>query len=712
VSESLPLAAPVRNGLAARALRLRLGPDLLAIAFVLLAMLVVLWPLAVTGELPKATDTDAFYGPFGAFLHDRLQHGDIPLWAPGAFSGQPFAADAQSGVFYPPALLAYWLLDPADALRMLALFHYAIAALATYGLVRLLGGGRVGAAYGALAYALSTHLIARASMLGLLGGVAWLPVCLLAAEAAVQARPSRRPLAVAGVAAAFACSILAGSQQITAVAALACVIWLGLRRGRVGVLLAVLGVGAGVGLAAIALLPRLELLHQSTSSSGVADPDGIGSLVPGDLRALIGPWGVSRSEITSLYAGAVTPALALVALARGGRQRAPLLALVALALVWGTGLAGWLLQPFPLVHSLASHEPVRGMALLVLCLAVLAGLALGPLAARPRALAVLALSALFALAVGRGAAFDLAYLIPLGAAAAVVLTLRRPRYAMGGAVLLLVVLAADLGWHGYQRFDWRPDSEVLPPPAPSAQFLLGRQAAEGPFRIATVAPFPILNHQLGAARSPQARALLLDQEALAVGLEDVAGYNPVHLDAYDEFMRASNGGHSVDRHFELALRAATPQLRALSVRYYVSPPGHAPAGLAVVYRDSRSVVTRDPRALPFVRLEAGGTTRAATVLDREPDRIVARTPAGGKAGRVVVADLDYPGWKVSVDGRPAKGLVADGVLRAVDVPAGAHTVEWRFEPAAIRHGALLSGLTAILLGAACLVGVLRRPTGR
>ncbi len=712
MSDSLSVAVPAREGLIGRAFRFRLGPDVVAIAFVLVAMVLVLWPLAIGGELPKATDTDAFYGPFGAFLHDRLQHGDIPLWAPGAFSGQPFAADAQSGVFYPPALLAYWGLDPADALRALALFHYAIAALATYALVRLLGGGRVGAAYGALAYALSTHLIARASMLGLLGGVAWLPVCLLAAEAAVHARPQRRALAVTGVAAAFACSILAGSQQITAVAAIACVLWLWMRRGREGLVLGVLGVAAGVGLSAIALLPRLELLHESTSSSGVADPDGIGSLVPGDLRALIGPWGVSRSEITSLYAGAVTPALAVLALVRGWRERAPLLVLIVLALVWGSGLAGWLLQPFPLVSSLASHEPVRGMALLVLALAVLAGLAFGPLASRPKASAVLALSALIALAAGRGAALELDYLVPLAAAVAVVLLLRNPRYATVGAVVLLVVLAADLGWHGYQRFSWKADADILPPPTASTQFLLDRQAAEGPFRIATIAPFAVLNHQLGSVRTPQARALLLDQAAVAYGLEDVAGYNPVHLDSYDRYMRRSNGGHSVDRHFELALRAGTRELRALSVRYYISPPGDQPKGLRVVKTTRLAVVTEDPGALPFVRLNAGGKTVAATVLDREPDRIVARTPAGSAAGRVVVADLAYPGWKVSVDGKPAKGLVVDGVLRAVDVPAGSHVVEWTFAPAAIRHGALLSGLTAILLGAACLLGVLRRVTGR
>ena len=87
-------------------------------------------------------------------------------------------------------------------------------------------------------------------------------------------------------------------------------------------------------------------------------------------------------------------------------------------------------------------------------------------------------------------------------------------------------------------------------------------------------------HQLGAHRSASARALLLDQEGLRLGLEDVAGYNPVHLKSYNRLMLASNGGRAVDRHFELALRYATPQLRSLAVRYYVSPPGRAAAGPA------------------------------------------------------------------------------------------------------------------------------------
>ena len=160
------------------------------------------------------------------------------------------------------------------------------------------------------------------------------------------------------------------------------------------------------------------------------------------------------------------------------------------------------------------------------------------------------------------------------------LALRRFRIA---PLLLLAVLGGDLAWqatHQDQPLRWLRASQVAPPPSGSAAFLLARQRSDGPFRIATAAPEPVLVHQLGAHRSPSARALLLDQEALRLGLEDVAGYNPVHLKRYNRLMLASNGGRAVDRHFEFALRPATPQLRSLAVRYYVSPPGEQPAGPA------------------------------------------------------------------------------------------------------------------------------------
>ena len=153
------------------------------VAAVIVVVLGVFAPLTLGGRLASSADTDAFYAPFASFLHDRLAAGDLPFWAPGAFSGQPFLADAQSGVTYPPMLLAAWLLGPVDALRSVATFHYLIAALGAYALARQLGAQRTGSAFGAIAFAASGHLVARSAALGLLGGAAWLAPALALAEA-------------------------------------------------------------------------------------------------------------------------------------------------------------------------------------------------------------------------------------------------------------------------------------------------------------------------------------------------------------------------------------------------------------------------------------------------------------------------------------------------------------------------------------------------
>jgi hypothetical protein len=104
-----------------------------------------------------------------------------------------------------------------------------------------------------------------------------------------------------------------------------------------------------------------------------------------------------------------------------------------------------------------------------------------------------------------------------------------------------------------------------------------------------------------------------------------------------------------------------------------------------------------------------GPPGGAVISAYEPCRVevIAHAPAGGL---LVLGDVNYPGWRATVDGRPAKVYQTDYVLRGVVVPPGDHRAEFRFRPTSFYVGLGLSGLSAVVL-----VGILvgpRRPGWR
>jgi uncharacterized membrane protein YfhO len=63
---------------------------------------------------------------------------------------------------------------------------------------------------------------------------------------------------------------------------------------------------------------------------------------------------------------------------------------------------------------------------------------------------------------------------------------------------------------------------------------------------------------------------------------------------------------------------------------------------------------------------------------------------------LILADTNYPGWAASVDGKPVAIQTAYGLFRAVPVPAGTHVVEFRFEPASLELGAIITLLSLLI----------------
>jgi uncharacterized membrane protein YfhO len=99
-------------------------------------------------------------------------------------------------------------------------------------------------------------------------------------------------------------------------------------------------------------------------------------------------------------------------------------------------------------------------------------------------------------------------------------------------------------------------------------------------------------------------------------------------------------------------------------------------------------------------------TDHVAVVTHEPERLVVQT-ATATDGVLVLSEVAYPGWQATVDGAPTPIYVADGLLRAVALPAGDHRVELRFESDALRIGVLVSLLTATALVICCVLSLVR-----
>jgi uncharacterized membrane protein YfhO len=69
--------------------------------------------------------------------------------------------------------------------------------------------------------------------------------------------------------------------------------------------------------------------------------------------------------------------------------------------------------------------------------------------------------------------------------------------------------------------------------------------------------------------------------------------------------------------------------------------------------------------------------------------------------------VDFPGWKVKVDGKSADLHRVDYLLRGTSLPAGRHRVEFSYEPLSFRAGWIISLIALLALAGAAGVALRR-----
>jgi hypothetical protein len=121
------------------------------------------------------------------------------------------------------------------------------------------------------------------------------------------------------------------------------------------------------------------------------------------------------------------------------------------------------------------------------------------------------------------------------------------------------------------------------------------------------------------------------------------------------------------------------------------------------FQPRQEVILADDAAIQATPLTTDrGGQGTATISMYQDSAITIHTSASADAW-LVLSDTFYPGWTAAVDGQVVTVLRGDVLFRVVPVPAGEHDVEFRFEPASVRTGLLISlGALIVLLGALAL----------
>lgn len=659
---------------------------------------------------PALADSVVSLGPAMSFVRDSLWSGQLPLWNPYTEFGNPFWAQSQWGLLSPvhiPYLLPEGLYSVETAQTLVGMLKIGVAIAGAYLLARRFALSKPASAFAGIAYGFGGYTTVWLSMPDTATTV-FLPWVLLAIEWVLTG--SRPLLGAAGLALLGFAAASGGHPEKLAMATLGVVVYLLVRLAQdrrellVHWRLRACGLAAGgllaVGLFAVGLLPAIELFGLSGDA---AQREALYTDQAFSWKSLIYAWapdfsgnptrGTPEGTVTYTlaygpwYAGVLAVPLALVAIVRRDRRVVPFAALALACVVIAMNTLPWriVVDLFPALGGI-----VKQHVLILWFLGLVMAAAIG----------VHVLQGLVARHASR------AWLAP------------------GAAVLLCVALFAELYAWGHE---YNPRVE----------------------RDHVAVPYPPELDEVGKGRGAE-RTIFLGNTTrpllpMSFGVPEIRGYGQPTRSDYDTWMKTvvsdfggaygSYTGYETGNLRPNALRA----LSAANVGFSANSGGEFPIERLREVRRGTLTIHRDPAVLPraslfsshevapsdeaaarrvadprfdprravvldsAVDVAAGETRGSAEITRYENNHVTVRTSTE-KPEILVLSDSDYPGWRAEVDGDEAEIRRANGLFRAVVVPAGEHTVEFAFRPRSLVIGLLISLLSAALVALLAIRG--------
>jgi len=637
-------------------------------------------------------DLWGYHYPLMDFAFQSLKHFRFPAWDPTIYCGQPFAANIQAALFYPPAWILYAFNAARDHLpyRSLEAFVFAhiwLGFLICFCWLRNKRLSDLACILGAGIFAFSGYAMLQLQHQGLLCGYAWLPLGLWGID-------DRTRSGFLKIATASAACFLAGYPPLWLVLAIYWSVYALFSRRLVWTLAAIL---ASLAVSAIQLLPALEasslMVKENRYGEGIREIWSY--LIPNFYDFGIDVPAMTNYGREYLYLGA--PALFGIAVFlcyRPWRPAIPLLASGAVCLVFLT-------NPFQAISSAVDKfqflAQVCGawyfLAGITATAAGVAAIGIDQFLTRrsekplwygwPIAGTISAAAwAAYELHAWSASAFPAAWWSALDVLATLLVFIFcifacRARPAMA-AVLLLSVAVDYKSFGTSKRFNARQGS-------------LPHEYARDGFVAMDPQAFRAL------AAHPQYRILLDFSAPMPVELRHHAlsspqGSDPFVAQRYLDFVRNLGANSEGKREFSFD---SDNQLAmdTLAVRYVITTR-NGPLYPLLEANPAFKLLGND--GAYFRVYEYQKYSPSPTLLFRTPEirqfQVTSPEPAD-----FVLKEQFFPGWSAFLDGRAIPIQLWHGAFQSVHLPPGDHELIFRYQPRSLKIGAWISALSALLL---------------
>jgi hypothetical protein len=313
--------------------------DWLAALFLILLPPVFFWRETLGWLTLGDQDAVFWFFPAYKFAAEQIRSGALPLWNPYQYGGQPFFAEWQTGALDPLNWL-YWIGATSRTLTFSLELSFVVALLAMFNYGRSLGFTRRASVFAAVIFGLSGFLVGRTLYPGFLRIVALTPLVLCFTKR-LSRRGRWRDVVFGALVIAWQI-FAAHPQPLVYSSLLACAYAISkfqisdLRKSFDFLLKFSLMFVAGIGLAAVQLLPAFEFATKSVRQEWPFELFTLHSLHPASLLVTLFPffhgsgkdiyrlpyWGVYwHHNEAQIYLGALTASLAVAGAIAAWRAR-------------------------------------------------------------------------------------------------------------------------------------------------------------------------------------------------------------------------------------------------------------------------------------------------------------------------------------------------------------------------------------------------------